>query len=132
MKITALVKNSFQKHEVVVSTADNSKTIAIESKADGLGSSINGGELLFLSLATCFCNDVYREAGKRNLEIDNVEVVVSGEFGGEGEPAKHISYEVKVEAAKHSEEEIAALIKRVDEVAEIHNTLRKGIEIKLR
>ena len=132
MKVFASIKNSFQNHETVVGTEDNSKSITIEPKSDGFGSSANGAELLFLSLATCFCNDVYREAKKRSLEIEAVDVLVSGEFGGEGEPAKSISYEVKIKAPKHSKEEIAALIKKVDDVAEIHKTLRNGIEINLK
>ena len=132
MKIIASIKNSFQKHDVIVSTSNNEKSIEIESKAGGFGSSINGNELLFLSLATCICNDIYREASKQNIVIESVEVLVSGEFGGEGEPAKNISYEVKVDSVNHSKEEIAALILKVDGVAEIHNTLRKGIEIILK
>lgn len=92
---------------------------------------MNGGELLFLALATCFCNDLYREAKRRNLEISNVDVEVFGDFGAEGEPAQNISYKVSLEAPNLSQEEIAAFIKKVDEVAEIHKTLRNGIEINL-
>jgi uncharacterized OsmC-like protein len=132
MKMFASVKNSFQSHETVVGTEGNVKTVKLEPKADGFGSSVNGGELLLLSLATCFCNDVYREAKKTNMKIDTVEVIVSGKFGGEGEPAKSISYEVKVEASNHSKEEISELTRRVDRIAEIHNTLRKGIEVNLK
>jgi uncharacterized OsmC-like protein len=42
--------------------------------------------LLFLALATCYCNDIFREAAKQGLKIDGVEVKVEGEFGAEGEP----------------------------------------------
>jgi hypothetical protein len=55
------------------------------------GSSINGGELLFAALATCFCNDRYREAAKRGVEVQDVEVEVTGTFGNPGEPARDIS-----------------------------------------
>jgi len=43
-----------------VQTDNDFKPITIEPKATGYGSSINGGELLLLALATCFCNDIYR------------------------------------------------------------------------
>lgn len=132
MTISATIKNAFNKNEVSVSTENNTKSIAINPKAEGFGSSINGGELLFLSLATCFCNDLYREASKRNMSLDHVEVNVSGQFGGEGEPASHISYTANVEAKNHTEKEIAELIQYVDSVAEIHKTLRQGITIELK
>lgn len=131
MKISASIKSAFQIHEVNVETENNVKGISISPKTEGFGSSINGGELLFLSLATCFCNDLYREASKINMKIDAVDVVVSGEFGGEGEPAKSITFKVKIEAVKHTDEEINELIEKVDQIAEIHATLRQGINIVL-
>jgi uncharacterized OsmC-like protein len=60
---------------------------------------VNGGELLFLALATCHCNDIYREAAKRGIQIDEVDVTVEGEFGAEGECAKQIVYRPRVKAA---------------------------------
>jgi len=131
MNISATIKNSFQKNEIIVETRGDEKSITIPSKSGGLGSAVNGAELLFLSLATCFCNDVYREASKRKMNIESIEVTVSGNFGNEGEPATDISYKVKVTAPNHSEKEISDLIKFVDTVAEIHNTLRKGINVDL-
>lgn len=131
MKISASIKSSFQFHEVNVETESNKKNISIAHKKEGFGSSINGGEFLFLSLATCFCNDLYREATKREMKIESVEIIVSGEFGGEGETAKNISYKVQVQAKEYSKEEIYDLITSVDKIAEIHNTLRKGINIEL-
>ena len=62
MKIWAAVKNSFNAHEAWVRTNDAEKQMFIGAKPSGFGSSINGGELLTLALATCFCNDLYREA----------------------------------------------------------------------
>ncbi len=132
MNISATIKNSFQKNDISVKTEDNQKSIEISSKSDGFGSSVNGGELLFLALATCFCNDLYREALKRKMTLESVEVTVSGKFENEGESAKEISYQAHVEAKNHSEDEIAELIQFVDSIAEIHNTLRKGIPIELK
>jgi organic hydroperoxide reductase OsmC/OhrA len=131
MNISARVENHLHHHEVTVSTENNVKTISIPSRADGFGSSVNGGELLFLAMATCFCNDIYREAARRKMRIESVEVTVNGEFGAEGDPGRNIAYRAKVIAPGHSDEEIESLLQYVDEVAEIHNTLRQGISLKL-
>lgn len=131
MNISATIRNSFQKNEIIVKTEHNEKSVQIPSKSEGFGSNVNGGELLFLSLATCFCNDLYREALKRKMTINAVEVTVMGKFGNEGEPASEISYKVKIEAPNHTQDEVTQLIKFTDSVAEIHNTLRKGINIDL-
>ena len=116
--------------ETTVETNDSGKGIDIAPKTNGQGSSVNGGELLLLSLATCFCNDIYREANKRGIAVSNVEVVATGEFGGEGEPGFNFRYKAKVEADA-SKQEIQSLITHTDQVAEIHNTLRKGIQIEI-
>ena len=132
MIITATIKNTHQANDITVMTNTNQKEISIPGKAEGRGSSVNGGELLFLALATCFCNDVYREAAKKSIEIDSVEVKVLGEFGKEGEPAKNITYEVKIESSSHSQEEIGLFIDEVDKLAEVHNTLRQGVNVSLK
>ena len=132
MKISATVKSKVDKYETFVQTNGIGKELVIPQKSSGPGSSVNGGELLLLSLATCFCNDIYREAARRQMEIENVEVSVSGEFGAEGEPASNIVYEVSIRADKHSPVEIADLINYVDNVAEIHNTLRQGVSVTLK
>lgn len=132
MKISAQISSSFQSNRVAVRTEGKTKNLEIAPKTDGYGSSLNGGELLFLSLAICFCNDLYREANRRKWEISKVDVSVFGEFGKEGEPAKNISYEVSVEAPNLTPDEISSLIKKADEVAEVHKTLRNGIDITLR
>lgn len=76
MKITAKVENSKDNHQVTLQTNDNVHSIVIPPKSTGYGSSANGGELLFLALATCYCNDLYREAAKRNIQVERVEVEV--------------------------------------------------------
>ena len=130
MKITAHVENSQGQHHVMLTTNDKSHAIQIPSKPSGFGSSANGGELLFLALATCYCNDLYREAAKRNIPVEKVEVEVNGDFGAEGEGASNVTYKAKVHA-KGTEEEIRALMQHTDTVAEIQNTLRAGVDVKL-
>src|SRR5512136_1559228 len=123
MKISARVQNSEGQHTVSLRTNDNEHSLTIPPKATGFGSSANGGELLFLALATCYCNDIYREAAKRGLRVERVEVEVDGEFGAEGESARNVSYHAKV-TAQAGEAEIRELMQHTDRVAEIQNTLR--------
>ena len=130
MKITARVENSKDNHQVTLQTNDNVHSIVIPPKSTGYGSSVNGGELLFLALASCYCNDVYREATKRNIQIDRIEVEVDGDFGAEGEPAKNVTYRAKV-AAQASEQQIKDMLHFVDTVAEIQNTLRVATPVEL-
>ncbi len=130
MTITATIKNNLLQNDISVATEGNRKEIAIPSKPKGQGSLVNGGELLFLSIATCFCNDIYREASRRKINIKSIEVNVSGEFGMEGEPASNISYNVNIQSDT-PKNEIIELINHVDTVAEIHNTLRKGVKVSL-
>lgn len=108
---------------MTLQTNDNVHSIVIPPKSTGYGSSANGGELLFLALASCYCNDIYREAAKRNIKVERVEVNVEGDFGAEGEPAKNVVYRAQV-FSQASEDEIRELMTFTDTVAEIQNTLR--------
>ena len=81
MKIAARVSNTPSGHTVEVQTEGRKQSLAIAPKSAGRGSSIKGGELFFATLATCFCNDLYREAAKRNIAVQDVEVEVTGTFG---------------------------------------------------
>jgi organic hydroperoxide reductase OsmC/OhrA len=130
MIINASIKNSSQQNDVTVDTDGKKKTIRIPARKNGQGSSVNGGELLFLALATCFCNDLYREAVRREIKIESVEVTVSGVFGGEGEPASDITYKAHIQSDA-SKNDIEALVAHVDKVAEIHNTVRRGVNVSL-
>ena len=130
MKIAARVSNTSSRHSVEVETDGRKQSIAIVPKSVGRGSAINGGELLFAALATCFCNDLYREASKRNIAIQDVEVEVTGTFGNPGEPARDISYRVQVHA-NAPQSTIDDLIRATDSVTEIQNTLRAGCAVRL-
>jgi len=130
MKISARVENSKDNHQVTLQTNDNVHSIVIPPKPTGYGSSANGGELLFLALASCYCNDIYREAAKRNIKVERVEVNVEGDFGAEGEASKNVTYQAKV-VAQASEDEIREMMKFTDTVAEIQNTLRMETPVVL-
>lgn len=130
MKVTAMVQNHNGMHHVILSTNDHVHEISIPPKSNGLGSSASGGELLFAALATCYCNDFYREAARINLQVEGVEVEVAGEFGAEGEPARNIIFHVKI-TAHGTDAQLRELAIHTDKVAEIHNTLRLGIPVSL-
>ncbi|MGV3529887.1 MAG: OsmC family protein [Flavisolibacter sp.] len=130
MKVRSTLTSRLNHHEVVVHTNGNSRPVSITHKASSFGSAVNGGELLTLAIATCFCNDLYREAAKRNIHITSVEVEASGEFNAEGGSGENIIYTAKV-VADASPEEIDELIRHTDTVAEVHNTLRKGATVRL-
>jgi uncharacterized OsmC-like protein len=130
MKIAAHVSNTPSGHSVEVETGGRKQSIAIAPKGVGRGSSINWGELLFTALATCFCNDLYREASKRGIDVQDVKVEVTGTFGNPGEPARDISYRVQVRADA-PQAEIDDLIRTTDALTEIQNTLRAGCAVRL-
>lgn len=78
MNISARVTNRRGEHTVSLRTGAREHSLTIPPKQEGAGSNVNGGELLFLALATCYCNDIYREAAKRKIEVQRVEVEVTG------------------------------------------------------
>lgn len=131
MKITATVLNEVEAHRVVVCTEGTNRSIEIPPKQTGRGSSVNGGELLVAALATCYCNDIYREASKWKIDIESVEVEAEAEFEAEGEAARAIYYRARVKA-RASEDDIRALIMHTDKVAEIQNTVRAPTPVLLK
>jgi uncharacterized OsmC-like protein len=130
MRFSARVENSQNNHKVTMQAGDAVHSIDIPPKETGFGSSASGGELLFLALATCYCNDIYREAAKKNIRVESVEVSVEGDFPAAGEPARDVVYKVKV-AADAGEEEIRELMRFTDTVAEVQNTLRLATPVIL-
>jgi uncharacterized OsmC-like protein len=130
MEIRATLQSTAAEHRAAVSTNGRASALEIPGRPGG-GSAVNGGELLCLALAICYCNDVYREAARRGVAIRGVEVEVAAEFGGRGEPARRIEYTARVDCDAPAAE-IEALLRETDAVAEVHNTLRGGLAVELR
>jgi organic hydroperoxide reductase OsmC/OhrA len=128
--ISATVENEFQRHHVTLATSGKSHALVIAPRPSGFGSAASGGELLCLAMATCYCNDIYREAAKRGIEVVGLEVEAKAEFGAEGAPASRLSYRVSVRA-NAPEGIIRDLIVHTDSVAEVQNTLRLGLPAAL-
>ena len=131
MLISATVRNFPTRHEVCVRTGESTQALPVLSKPSGRGSAVNGGEFLMLALATCYCNDLYREAERLDISVESVVVKASADFPGIGLAATNIQYEVEVSSPSASED-IAALIRQTDAVAEVHNTIRGGAAVVLR
>jgi organic hydroperoxide reductase OsmC/OhrA len=130
VEIRARVTSRSGEHDVALSTNGSSHALPIPPKESGQGFSVNGGELLALAVATCFCNDLYREAAPCAVPIHRLEVEVEALFGGVGEPARQIRYRVII-SADAPEETVRGLVAHTDRVAEIHNTLRLGMPVQL-
>jgi organic hydroperoxide reductase OsmC/OhrA len=129
MKFSARLQNDPNAHQVTLKVGDKEQSLSIAPRPTG-GSSVSGGELLFLALATCYCNDIYREAAKRDIKVAAVEVEVTGDFEAEGKSASNIVYRAKIRA-NASNDEIRELMNHTDTVAEIQNTVRAGIPVRL-
>jgi putative redox protein len=107
-------------------------TLVVDRPADGGGRGLgfNGGQLLYLAVAGCVSNDLFREARAEGIRLDRVVVRVHGDFEGDPPVSTPIAIDVEVEGdAPH--ERLAELVERVDEIAEIPNSLRRGTEVAL-
>ena len=113
-----------------MATGAATKALSIPARDPHGGSAVNGGELLMLALATCYCNDIYREAARLGIAIDAVEVEAAADFEGVGLAASNVRYRARVRSDA-SEERIGALLQVTDAVAEVHNTVRAPIDVAL-
>lgn len=84
-----------------------------------------------LALATCYCNDLYREAARLAVPIEGVTVEATAEFPGVGLAATNIRYRAVITSSAPSEL-LSRLLHETDAVAEVHNTLRSGATVELR
>jgi organic hydroperoxide reductase OsmC/OhrA len=130
MRIEAIVTSSPAGHQVAVRTGETRQTLSIPAKPSGPGSSVNGGEFLMLALATCYCNDLYREAQRLGIEITAATVEASAEFPGIGLAATNIQYRAQVDSPA-SAMALQQLLRETDAVAEVHNTVRAGVPVTL-
>jgi putative redox protein len=100
----------------------------VEGGGGGLG--FNGGQLLYLAVAGCISNDLFRDARTAGIELSHVRVKVGADFVGEPAISDEIRYEVEV-AGDASEDRLRELVAQVDEIAEIPNSLRQGTPVRL-
>jgi putative redox protein len=107
-------------------------TLVVDRPVDGGGGGLgfNGGQLLYLAVAGCVSNDLFREARADGIELTSVRVRVRGDFSGEPSVSETIEYEVELEGDA-PRERLDELVERVDRIAEIPNSLRSGTEVNL-
>jgi uncharacterized OsmC-like protein len=107
-------------------------TLVVDRPEEGGGGGLgfNGGQLLYMAVAGCISNDLFREASAEGIDLSRVRVKVSGEFVGEPAVSEEIHYEVEV-SGDAPEKRLRELIDRVDEIAEIPNSLRQATGVRL-
>ncbi|WBB69497.1 OsmC family protein [Micromonospora sp. WMMD812] len=108
-------------------------TLVVDRPADagGDGLGFNGGQLLYLAVAGCVSNDLFREAAALGIDLQRVEVTVRGDFTGDPAVSTEVTYDVRVEGDAPTDE-LRELVDRVDAIAEIPNSLRGGTAVRLR
>jgi hypothetical protein len=89
----------------------------------------NGAAVLHVAVALCVLNDTFREARERGLVVAGVRVSARGEFDAETWQSTGVTYAVDVDSPATAGE-LAALVARVDEVAEIPRALRAGMAVE--
>jgi uncharacterized OsmC-like protein len=97
----------------------------------GGGKGFNGGQLLYLAVAACVSNDLFREAPALGIELESVRVTVDGDFAGDPPVSGEIVYDVEL-AGTGEPERLRELATRVDRIAEIPNSLRGATAVTLR
>jgi len=107
-------------------------TLVVDRPADGGGDGIgfNGGQLLYLAVAGCISNDLFREAAIQGIELERVRVSVTGDFAGDPPVSTDIEYRVELEGDA-GEQRLRELAEHVDRIAEIPNSLRDGTAVRL-
>jgi len=88
----------------------------------------SGAHLLHVAVAGCVLNDVYREAADTGVDVLGVRVEASGGFDPATWASTGIGYRVEVDAAA-SDAEVAALLDRVEAVAEIPRAVAQGAPV---
>ena len=107
-------------------------TLVVDRPTEGGGGGLgfNGGQLLYLAVAGCISNDLFREARAEGIELSSVRVKVGGDFVGEPAVSDEILYEVEIEGDA-PQQRLRVLVDHVDEIAEIPNSLRRGTRVRL-
>lgn len=101
------------------------------AEAGGGGRGFNGAQLMYLAIAGCISNDLFREALGRGIMLDQVVVRVDGDFVGDPAVSTEVGYEVEL-SGDADDITLRDLVDHVDRIAEIPNSLRGGTPVRLR
>jgi organic hydroperoxide reductase OsmC/OhrA len=105
-------------------------TVDRPTAAGGGGLGFNGGQLLYMAIAACWSNDLYREAATMGIDLDGVEITVDGDFPARGSGSTPITVDVVVRSAA-PEPRVRELIAEVERVAEIPRAIREATAIEV-
>ena len=107
-------------------------TLIVDRPVDGGGGGLgfNGGQLLYLAVAGCVSNDLFREARTAGIGLTRVRVSVRGDFSGDPPVSRPIEYDVALDG-DGSDDQLTALVEHVDRIAEIPNSLRRSTAVRL-
>jgi organic hydroperoxide reductase OsmC/OhrA len=100
-----------------------------DGKDGGMGLGFNGGELLALAIGGCFCNDLQALADDLGLEIADLQVSVSVDFGGL--PSRATGAAMTVECKLADGSDASPLIERAKAITTIGNSVRAGIPLTI-
>lgn len=89
----------------------------------------NGAGVLHVAVALCVLNDLYREGDALGVPVAGARVSARGEFDTTSWVSTGVTYAVEVDSAASSDE-VAKLVDRVDEIAEIPRVLRAGLSVE--
>ena len=106
-------------------------TVDRPAAVGGGGLGFNGGQLLYMSIAACWSNDLSREAATMGIDLDGVEITVDGDFPSRGSGSTPITVDVVVRS-QAPETKVRVLIAEVERVAEIPRAIREGPPIEVR
>jgi putative redox protein len=106
-------------------------TVDRPTAAGGGGLGFNGGQLLYMAIAACWSNDLYREAATMGIELDGVELTVDGDFPARGSGSTPITVDLVVRSAA-PEAKVRELIAEVERIAEIPRAIRESPSIEVR
>jgi len=116
------------------STARGGLTLVADrpGQAGGRGLGFSGGQLLYLAIAACVSNDIYREAESWGIDVHRVSIEVDGDFPARGAPSSPIMVVVDIQAEDVGDEVLDRFIAEVDRVAEIPNSMRGTVPVTIR
>jgi len=108
------------------------RTVVIDRTAreGGMGIGFSGGELLLMAIGASICNNLYHHAAAMDIPLQQLEVIVNGDWAGDPPHAQNIRYDVKL-GADAPRDKIEALLKQADHHAEVPHTLRSGVAVRL-
>ena len=106
-------------------------TVDRPAAAGGGGLGFSGGQLLYMAIAACWSNDLYREAATMGVGLDGVEITVDGDFPARGDGSTPITVELVVRSSA-PEERVRELIAEVERIAEIPRAIRDATPIEVK